>query len=418
MSSQRSRGRGARVSDRATAAIAALKSEFLRRIQALDALAAAEERWHADTIAWMSDVDESLENCSWQQQQQQEGRQEGDIERPGGQEAASSFTYETFSAIGDSLERAAGTDDEGPALYMQDLANSPDFESLVEVVTLYKRACFGNDSINVDAAGVRDMILKSPNNALILRPKTNAPLRAKDDERGEGRRPDDLEDDYEDEINRKLMLLPRFYGLESTKESQRPRQQPPRLASASTAPTELPAVSPLASARVDDANGARQQQPASLGAAAAGPSEADKDHCANQRSRPAANKVRRRADFNDMEQWMLAHILNPYPTQQEKATLAMKLGMEVTQVQHWFVAESLKKNVIVASSCFPSMNADCSRFSNIRKRKYIPVCENRRPPRDDFEIVLFEAYQDALRDAAALDDAETAAAARSSTGPA
>jgi len=43
--------------DRAAAGISALKGEIMKRIEALNALAAEEERCHEHTIAWMADLD-------------------------------------------------------------------------------------------------------------------------------------------------------------------------------------------------------------------------------------------------------------------------------------------------------------------------------------------------------------------------
>ncbi|KAJ8600359.1 hypothetical protein CTAYLR_000689 [Chrysophaeum taylorii] len=72
-------------------------------------------------------------------------------------------------------------------------------------------------------------------------------------------------------------------------------------------------------------------------------------------------------EFNDLERWTLRNAHHPYPTTQEKEQLAEVLNLSIGQVQHW--------------------------FSNMRKRKYFPVIDLRRPPRDDFEVHLLSTYK-------------------------
>ena len=348
MASGSPRRRNTRGYDRSAAGITALKDELRRRIEALNSLAAEEERCHAATIAWMSDVERS-----------EPPDQVGETPAPPGDGGV--FTYETFTGIVESLEKQEtsgrrqhrrGVDD-GTTLSMHDLAKSSEFESLVEAVALYKRSCFGNDNIHFDAAAVREMILHHPDNPTVL----HAVIKKHNDETTgdtKGKSPVlDIEDDYEDEINRKLMLC-RFYGLETTHGAN--ARQPPA-AGRRSGPT------------TNNTNGSSHQpQKRTSGG---GQSKATHRTTTGTNTTEKPIKMRNRSEFNDLEQWTLEHIEKPYPSQQDKAVLASKLGMSVHQVQHW--------------------------FSNMRKRKYFPVCEKRRPPRDDFEVILFQVYQETHR---------------------
>jgi len=111
---------------------------------------------------------------------------------------------------------------------MRDLAKSSEFASLVETVALYKRACFGNDNILVDAAAMRELILEAETDPTVLRVAEDSETKSEPSAKEL-----DIEKDYEDEINNKLMLC-RFYGLETSHGTE--RQQPLLRAAAPRAP--------------------------------------------------------------------------------------------------------------------------------------------------------------------------------------
>ncbi|KAJ1454379.1 hypothetical protein M885DRAFT_604682 [Pelagophyceae sp. CCMP2097] len=70
--------------------------------------------------------------------------------------------------------------------------------------------------------------------------------------------------------------------------------------------------------------------------------------------------------FSVLEQWCLDHIESPYPSQAEKKRLEDICQMTERQIKDW--------------------------FSNVRKRKIIPVVRNRRPPRGRFELQVAQIF--------------------------